>query len=455
MKRKKMICMAGILLCAGLLAKTAGMPKPSVVKLKSEAAVDSRKMSAPDSGEEKASHQYAGSDMLRTILNAPLKYQGRAESYDGRLNILTDAAVEVPDVNQVSSVFVEPYAFGQLEIDKITEAFFGDADVYDADVYMQEKKLRRLKAPYVFKQEDIDAWDQTRGTTNKVYGAVVMDDGTCYRYDLEKREELPMSAWMKKVEDLNHLEDACPYSWAEYDGMKALYDWVPDQKSLKKMIGITKKEAQKTADEQAARLNLPGMEISVCEYVIEMDRSYSGVPQKENMTGAGYVFHYTRKVKDIPITYTMGYGGRPEKLDIYVTKDGIDEILLSNLYEIGEVETENLKLLPFADIMDIYEKMLEIRCEEMFADQRGSGDDIGAPVQSCTYRTKKIKLGYTRISDPQSEKDAGLLVPVWDFFGEYEVSRDGIHTVRVNDAEKSFLTIHAVDGTVADRTLGY
>ena len=147
----------------------------------------------------------------------------------------------------------------------------------------------------------------------------------------------------------------------------------------------------------------------------------------------------------------MGY----EVLDIYVTSEGIDEICFTNQYDIGERKVENLELLPFSDIMAIYEKMMLIQNVDALIDKREEARDIGEPLQAKNIYVNKITFGYTRIYDPQSNNHTGLLVPVWDFFGTYEPSYDGQNMISVNDVDKSFITINAVDGSIVDRWLGY
>ena len=140
MKRKKMIWTAGILLGVGLLMKTAGMPESPIVKLKSEAAVSSRETNLSDNETEETAalreqtaengqpvqgqgvntNSAADGDAIRSVLQAPSRYRSKAEDLNGRLKILTDAVVEVPDVNKVSSVAVRPHSFEQPDIDKIT-----------------------------------------------------------------------------------------------------------------------------------------------------------------------------------------------------------------------------------------------------------------------------------------------------------------------------------------------
>ena len=114
--------------------------------------------------------------------------------------------------------------------------------------------------------------------------------------------------------------------------------------------------------------------------------------------------------------------------------------------------------MPFSEIMAIYEKMMTIKNADVFTDKRGSGEDVGAPIESSTYRVDRIVFGYCRIYEPQDGDSAGLLVPVWDFFGEYEsdFGEDGKKGgTLVREEHNSFLTINAVDGTVINRASGY
>ncbi|MDE5700138.1 MAG: hypothetical protein K2I96_22480 [Lachnospiraceae bacterium] len=114
--------------------------------------------------------------------------------------------------------------------------------------------------------------------------------------------------------------------------------------------------------------------------------------------------------------------------------------------------------MPFSKIMAIYEKMMTIKNADVLTDKRGSGEDVGAPVEARTYRIDRIVFGYSRIYDTQAGDWAGLLVPVWDFFGEYESDfgeSEKTGGTLVREEHNSFLTINAVDGTVINRESGY
>lgn len=70
--------------------------------------------------------------------------------------------------------------------------------------------------------------------------------------------------------------------------------------------------------------------------------------------------------------------------------------------------------------------------------------------QAKAVTVRDIRLGYMRVLK-QDEAGVGLLVPVWDFFGDvdYENSRG------FTNPDTSLLTINAVDGSIIDRSRGY
>ncbi len=193
------------------------------------------------------------------------------------------------------------------------------------------------------------------------------------------------------------------------------------------------------------------------ELVLGLRLGYSGAPQKKDM----------RNLNAVPITYTAVSGGAKmgmendtvrwgyETLDIYITKDGIDEICFANQYDIGSPDTNKIELLPFSDIMAVFDKMMQVQNAALFIDKSADEGDYGTPPQAVNYHIDKITLGYMRIYDPYSGKREGKLVPVWDFYGSCTISYDEITPKSFRDANKSVLTVNAIDGTVVDRWLGF
>lgn len=490
MMNKKMAVIVNILISIQMLSGCAQTSESPIIRVKEVDAVEhyqeaeNLNVSIEKSGAESLGLKNGGiktesavsKTLLRTRLGAPKHYQNEVSDETGKLKVFTDADVEIPEVEKVPAIYVRRHDSNQEDIDAITKALFGNTDVYDLpkeieetqrayDTAMETRELSKLTTPYEFNEELIDPWMPEIGSVRKVYGFVRSVDGNSYKYDLTQRNE-SLGIWAKKVSDESELMEGTSYLWSEYDSMKLLYSWIPDENSLN--IGISKEEAQKLADEKVSALNLQDMQVTSSRVVLELRMGYRGRPQQKDMTDLGYVFHYTRKPTGIPITYTVIPGGGKESrinsetvpwgyevLDIYVTSDGIDEICFTNQYDIGERKVENLELLPFSDIMAIYEKMMLIQNVDALIDKREEARDIGEPLQAKNIYVNKITFGYTRIYDPQSNNHTGLLVPVWDFFGTYELSYDGQNMISVNDVDKSFITINAVDGSIVDRWLGY
>ncbi|MBE7724010.1 MAG: hypothetical protein E7244_06070 [Enterocloster citroniae] len=329
----------------------------------------------------------------------------------------------------------------------------------------EKREMKKVEPPFPFREELIDPFFAELGSLNSFYGIVPMKDGSYYRYEMVKSNSMPMQVSIKKVSDLSDIEESRRGGWNDYVSMKTLYSWLPDKEKLVSDIGISMEDAKKVSDEKVSKLNIEGMEVTASEYAVEIG-GHNGAPRPEDLKNVGYCFHYTRKLNGIPITYTTETGGfkddanseikpwRYETLDVYVTKEGIDAVSFINQYDIGDTKVNNLELMPFSEIMPIYEKMMVIQNADVLTDKRTSGEDMGAPVKERTYRINRITFGYSRIYDPQAGDSAGLLVPVWDFFGEYE-SDYGEGGKLVREEHNSFLTINAVDGTVISRRSGY
>lgn len=455
-----------------------------------------------------------GTAGLREAVGAPERYQSETEDNTGKLKLITDAEVEIPQADKASAIAVTQRAFDQDLIDLVTEAFFGDAPIYDYFGYTQmtkadwQAKIEELKGYAA--EGNLDPYnygtDQDGNYTYDLYGSIEAaeinyenapeervlkevtpqfglevdygegnieinedsfwglvkeEDGSSYSYRLSQYASMPMEIAITKLPDEDSAFSAL--RWIEYQGMKAYNSEAPDEETLKEDIGITLEEALSIADEKMEKLDLENMEMVSWEYALQygetdgmsLDSGY----KRERQTNAGYVLHYGRKLGGIPVTYTTDFGGALEdmdsemetwcyeRVDLYVTKEGIDSAELINLYDIGETRTEQLELMSFQEIMEVYEKMMLIQ-----------NADVINYESSRTYRINQITLGYSRIYEPATDSQSGLLVPVWDFFGEFEsVWEENGEEYENNNATQyqSYLTINAVDGSVIDRSLGY
>ncbi len=228
------------------------------------------------------------------------------------------------------------------------------------------------------------------------------------------------------------------------------------EETVKGFINISEEDAEKIAKEAVEKL---GLDMQVYNSGYALYYHGDGGFDVNNVLDGGYIFHFAREIDGVPLTYTDSYGGgledmdstltpwSYERCDVIVGADGIQKAEIYNPYHIGDVQTENVKLMDFDSIIKIYEQMMEV-----------SNADITEYEAERTYHIKRITLGYSRIYDPTASSDTGLLVPVWDFIGGFDArDKEGEYNNKNNGeySNQSFMTINAIDGTVIDRELGY
>lgn len=489
--------------CISILAGCQETPKEAIVK---EKGADSIK-EYESAGETDGAGETGSA--LREMVDAPEKYTNKASYEDGGLVIDTDAEVILPDVSSMNTYSVSAKEVNQDMIDTVTQAFFEGAKFYNGVSYDQltkkecEEELMRLKK---FKAEgNVDPFELGKDDFGELYYDI---DGQIAWYEEEMqsapeektKEEVKPSFGLEYGSDKTGEKEVDEDSFlgvaeteqGNYDyrisyGLKPdiifkiekrrddglpiqeFKDWVEGEYQLgregtdveyisedqmKSFIKISREDAEKIAKEKVDKLGWD-MEVYGSDYAL-YHHGEGGITESSILTG-GYIFHFARVVDGAFITHTSEYGGgledmdstltpwSYERCDVTVTDEGIEKVELINPYDIGEIQTENVKLKDFDSIMKIYEQMMEV-----------SNADITQFEANRTYHIKKIVLGYGRIYDPTTDSDTGLLVPVWDFFGGFDAERDGFSEKNNGEySTQSFMTINAIDGTVIDRSLGY
>lgn len=439
---------------------------------------------------------------IRDLLNAPETYKSQVTDDTAKLVVNTDASVEIPDVEKISAISVTPAEVTQDLLDRITDAFFSDAKIYTADsYYVQTKdeikqKIDELKEdvangnldPNNYGTDDngnlvydiygdIEYWEgqyesapeaknlvEGRPTVgvqtysdngevmgdNEFTGVAQLDDGSEYYYRTSSWGAYPLEVRLNKIAKKGGLEVPSDATWIDYSSNCSY------EKPTEESIGISLDDAKKLVQEKVDAMGLGDMNQCGWNYAIQTSIGTDDTP---SYLGDGYVIYYSRTINGVPLTYTMDAGGALEDMDstmetwayenlyFYVNADGIDSMSYSNPYTIGETKTENLSLLPFSEIMNIYEKMMIVT----------NADNLSYE-NSRVYNIDRIVLGYARIYEPSTDAHTGLLVPVWDFFGSRKIDSeyDGETYSDTTDYPTwSFLTINAVDGSIIDRSLGY
>lgn len=499
MKRQQIIIIvAG--LCISILSGCQKTPEEAIVKEKGASSIKNYQ-----------STEHTGIS-LRETLKVPEHYTNKATYEDGALVIDTDADVIIPEVDSVNTYRVSAKEVNQDLIDTVTEAFFEDAKFYSGITYDEMTKedyqeeitrLKKYKAegnldPYelgtneetgelYFNIDEVIARDEedmktapeqaTKEEVKPSFGLEYWDgkgeeavkqknddsflgvaesaQGTydyTFSYALAPDINFKIS---KRREDLRDPREFSTWIEGEYvrgsegDSYNRLTEDFINEKA-----DISYEEAEKLAKEKIDKLDWD-LDIYGWDYAVFQEGE--GNVTENNVLDGGYLFHFTKRLDDVPITYTASYGGgledmdstlEPwgyERCDVIVGEDGIQTVEIYNPYEIDQIQTENVKLMDFDSIIKIYEQMMEI-----------SNAEIVKFEANRTYHIKKITLGYSRIYDPNADNDTGLLVPVWDFFGGFDSELDGAAEKNSGVySTQSHMTINAIDGTIIDRELGY
>ena len=448
---------------------------------------------------------------LWEAVGAPEHYKNQASYQQGALVIDTDAEVILPEGDFMNTYTVSAKPADQALLDRVTQTFFEDGRFYIAYNYdkwtrqIYQEQITRLKK---YKAEgNLDPYD---------YGQY--DDGGGWVFDIDQKiasyeeeiqgapEEIAkeevhpsfgLEYWDDQGEEITKVQDSDYFAGvaetkdgifnyhisnslapdisfkiekrrAEIEDPELTSKWKEGEYAIKwegdstggiseeqamEYIDISYEEAEQIAKEKVDQLGWD-MQVYDWDYAFCHTGRYEIKP--DNVLDGGYLFHFTKVLDEAPITYTSSYGGGLEDMDstlvpwsyerceVIVGDGGIQKVEIYNPYDVGGIQTEHVKLMSFDEIIKIYEQMMEI-----------SNSDLSI-FKNMTYHIKKITLGYSRIYDPNTDSDTGLLVPVWDFFGasDYE-SDDYSETDPGEHSTQSYLTINAIDGTVIDRGLGY
>lgn len=495
--KKKYITMITVCLCISMLTGCEKTPEEAIVKEKGAESI-----------KEYESTEETDSPLMET-LKAPEHYTNQASYENGVLVIDTDADVFLPNVSKLNTYGVAAKEVNQELIDTVTKAFFEGDKIYNGWSYTswtkeqyqeQITRLKKYKAegnldPYeygtdengelyynieeriagleedmktapdeIIKKEVTPALGLEYPDGEKGEDTFVWEDGFDgvaetaqgnYDYSIDYALAPDIVFKISKIRD--DVEDPQEFtSWTEgeylLDSDETSYSMSEDK--VKEFVDISYEDAEKLAKEKIDKL---GWDLEVSGWDYALFHHGEGGIREDNVLDGGYIFHFARMIDKVPVTYTSDYGGGLEDMDstltpwsyercqVIVGDDGIQQVEIYNPYEVGEVQTENVKLMDFDSIVKIYEQMMEV-----------SNADIAEVENQRTYHIKKITLGYGRIYDPTTDSDTGLLVPVWDFFGGFDAQRDGYSDKNSGEhSTRSYMTINAIDGTVIDRSLGY
>ncbi len=486
------------LMTAVILAVLAGCqqtPRTPVVVQKDMEQMIEKAQETPEASETQQ-------ETLAQRLDAPEMYAADFEAYDGDLTVSVNADVIIPDAAGISVTRVGRHYFTQEEADRMLDVFLQGATLYDIDpsltkAQIQEKlvmyyamrdgsipmdidgenpddpeKLSQIIADYEARLADApDTKEAVPANTQfhtpemlvnpeaKVIEGVASVGGKAAYFHINNglfSENDVEAVFVNAKPQITNGFETCPYS--------VLNDEILSRVQAPDTFTMTESQAQEAADAVLAGLGITGMACVDIQYAV-MTEGFAGdvilepgaelsSKQLENGRWA-YSLQFQRAVNGIPITLTEHHGSgltdendtsEPwpyERLNMIVDETGVVFFDYLSPYVINDTVSESSALLTFPEVVSVFEKMLPI--------VYGYVTDIDVDY-AIRLKVREARLGLMRITEENS-RHTGLLIPVWDFFGDMTIIPDSGEPYE--GANGSLLTINAIDGSIIDRDLGY
>ena len=440
---------------------------------------------------------------LAEYLNAPETYTASFDGYNGDLTVNAEATVTIPDSNGISAMRISRHYFTQEEADKMMEVFLQGGTLYDADHPLTKAEIQD-KLVQLYAMRDLPEAAAAAGKNPN--GPPTFEEKI--QEDIEYYESLladaPETMELTPAETTFHPSDAATNPNAQViegistvngktyyllinngfyneNNVEAVFtsggqslegtytSTTPYYTILNKeevqppeTFTLTESDAQSVAENLLAELGMTDMICVDTKYaatenfthgVTEGEVGKVVEPAQVEYEKWAYYLQFQRTVNGIPVTLTDHTGVVTEnevsvpwpyeRLNIIVDETGVVSFNYTSPCSIEETVTESASLLDFSEITSVFEKMFPIT--------------YGYLAEEADYRLQaditEVRLGLMRITE-QDSRDTGLLIPVWDFFGELTAVPDEGEPHKI-DSSASLLTINAIDGAVIDRNLGY
>lgn len=446
--------------------------------------------------EEGQSGQAKGAaDSVAAQVQAPERYQ--MEFQDGNIVLRVNAEFEIPDVPGIRTKKVTARFFTQEDYDIVNTVLLDGGKLWDRDyeamaetqgftVEELKKRIEMLEAEMANGVDGDASYDDTDRTLNqqlaearamleaaeangiaeaaviKELPAVVEEGGTSGADWNQLDGFVTARGRDYSIYMLNHMDKTWRWTRFYVADYNYLYygDYFTSEDEMKEVeeriedAQIRPEEASAKAEEALAQMGIENFAVQGGEYVA----NYKLVgPEKEGRTEVdriAYGVHAIRIVDGVPVSYTRQNANSmsgdetvswpfEEMLFVY-DEDGLVSFDWSAPYEIEDLSSDYVFLLPFSEIQNIFEQMIIKKEKDRFIEE-GSSLEINID---------RVCLSYMRVREKNAAE--GTLIPVWDFFGTETYRGSGGEDFYIRKGEyESILTINAMDGTVIDRMYGY
>ncbi|MBR4907301.1 MAG: hypothetical protein IKZ44_10695 [Clostridia bacterium] len=407
---------------------------------------------------------------LRSTLGAPEHVAETVSGlvYGGTMDVMLDADVQVPNVSTVPVYRAALGSFSAEERERMAKTLLGDGPyvqfrnnvtpVYEATIRYFQEWLNALEskpygpnADYAYLKEYLSDW---LSSEQQGYQTVMKE---------EQPGILPWTGSWADTDSSVSNEAGQTLAWYESDAKFCLLNYQRQDDPMyfdDRYHAAPRNDAEREAD-AAAKAFLAEMHSTevklkgVGAHDESIRNQYGSETGYENGV---YNLYYLPTYSGIPVYPWKTYHGTDNgKQDAGVHYDyNAEQENISVVTDHGEVirvdwkcpvhvlgvENENVQLLPFDRIMEIFRQQIFMNIY--------IGKDYLGNDSHTNMRVTGIYFSYMRIRKPN--EDGYWLLPVWDFRGYSERV-----AVEIDDWWDAFslLTVNAIDGSIIDRDLGY
>lgn len=499
---KKWICAVMPLLL--VLSMTACQPtpdKPVVGNKDTDKLIDKATggiSSAAETGlAAKAKEAKDTGKKLTEVLGAPKNLTKTLTSKSSKITIDMNAAVEIPDLSALPTLRVTKKSISQSDIEKLSISLLGGAPLYNVSsvtaltkgeiqaeiLRLKEKLAKASKNEKAGIQSFIDKYEQVykdapesnestkiplsfteKDGVDLIEGITDHADGKYKYFQAVNMASADLFQVFYTCETSQYCLDLQNFYRPTGTGAASMGKSEIDINQINKLPALqtTKEQAQAMADNVVKVLGLN-------DFTCALNQAVDGGSQLRNRSmflRHAYELQYVRTINGAAMTYAnnaegnLDYRGAaknaeetkkgsssyaaswaPESITFLIDDTGIVNFRWQSPCEIKNTITKNTVLLPFSDISSIFDQMIYVK----HADSRSYEKQ-----DKSTLNITKVKLGLMRVLE--QNKDTGLIIPVWDFFGSQ--TSEG-SSYKNDDPSYSFLTINAIDGSIINRGAGY
>lgn len=382
--------------------------------------------------------------------------------YGGELNVHIDAPVAVPEVTRVPVYTVRFRTFTAEEKEALTKKLLGDGPYFDGNrdraIYARCDNMVKLYEAWLKALDEQCYGPGQQENYDSMRNANLLDYISFEMKDMQRHSDFPApEPWTGRFSDERFgLENGqgkglsitpwergvdIGYGTDEDVDINSYSYRLPKTDREREMWAKVQDFANGLGFTEARTWDMTGVDDDIREGLFHSETGfeydsfqfqllpyYDGIPSypdSQTYTGPDGV---KERVTHVPYEQ----GPQQERIEATVVKGEITNFVWCNALEIVSTDSENVNLLPFEKVMDIF------RSQIFRSIYLGTSDEDpelwkNEPEHSETLTIHTVRFSYMRVKKPNSSEF--WLMPVWDF--------------------DDCMTINAVDGSIINRSAGY